>query len=66
MGRFEAIYATISGRDADGAATVCAVGDGNQASTDCVGRAARRTSRIVMRIVWVERSAVGGIVVGGV
>ena len=66
MGRFEAVYAAVRRGDADGAATVSAVGDGNQASADCVSGTARRPPWVVMRIVGVERGAGGGVVVGGV
>lgn len=66
MGRFEAVYATVRRGDPDGAATVGAVGDGDQTGTHCIGGAAGRPAGVVVRIVRVERSAVRGVVVGGI
>ena len=66
MGRFETVDATVRRGDADGAATVGAVGDGNQPGAYCVGGTARRPARVVVRIMWVERSPVGWVVIGGI
>ena len=63
MRGFEAIHAAETGGDADTTAAVEAEGDGNEASADGVGGAARGAAGVVVFVEGVAGGAKGGVVV---